>query len=49
MAKKNKEMALCPYAAIWGCPKCPVRKICPGKTTIGDQPLKPKVEQAQHK
>ena len=42
MSKKSKEMALCPYAAVWGCPKCPVKKICPGKTTIGDQPIKRK-------
>ncbi|EAS40715.1 MULTISPECIES: hypothetical protein [Photobacterium] len=42
MATKSKEMALCPYAAVWGCPKCPVKRICPGKTTIGDQPIKPK-------
>lgn len=42
MTKKNKVIALCPYAAIWGCRKCPVKRICPGKTTIGDQPITPK-------
>ena len=47
MTKKNKVIALCPYAAIWGCRKCPVKRICPGKTTIGDQPIKPKTEESK--
>ncbi|HIF9437078.1 TPA: hypothetical protein ACX6SL_001190 [Photobacterium damselae] len=38
MKNQNQKLAVCPYAAIWGCKKCPVKRVCPGKTTIGDQP-----------
>ncbi|WP_273859263.1 hypothetical protein [Photobacterium sp. GSS17] len=37
---RKKVLALCPYAALLSCRQCPVKRICPGKTTIGDQPLK---------
>lgn len=31
-------MTLCPIAIAVGCQKCPVFKICPVKTLIGDMP-----------
>lgn len=31
-------MTLCPIAVVAGCRKCPVFKVCPLKTVIGDQP-----------
>jgi hypothetical protein len=31
-------MTLCPIALAVGCQKCPVFKICPVKSLIGDQP-----------
>lgn len=31
-------MTLCPIAIAVGCQKCPVFKICPVKTLIGDVP-----------
>ncbi len=31
-------MTLCPIALTVGCQKCPVFKICPVKTLIGDAP-----------
>ncbi len=33
-------MTLCPYAMVAGCEKCPILKICPLKTVIGNQPKK---------
>ena len=30
-------MVICPIARIAGCKKCPVFKICPVTTTLGDQ------------
>ncbi len=29
-------MTLCPVALAVGCKKCPVFKICPAKSTLGD-------------
>ena len=29
-------MTLCPVALAVGCEKCPVVKVCPAKTLIGD-------------
>ena len=29
-------MTLCPVALAVGCKKCPVFKVCPAKTTLGD-------------
>jgi hypothetical protein len=29
-------MTLCPVALAIGCKKCPVFKVCPAKTTLGD-------------
>jgi len=31
-------MTLCPYALVAGCEKCPILKVCPLKTVIGNQP-----------
>lgn len=31
-------MTICPIAIAVGCKKCPVFKICPVKTLIGDAP-----------
>jgi len=31
-------MTLCPIAIAVGCQKCPIFKICPVKTIIGDAP-----------
>ncbi len=31
-------MTLCPIALAVGCKKCPVFKICPVKSLIGDSP-----------
>lgn len=35
-------MTLCPYALVLSCAKCPIVKVCPLKTVIGD--AKPKTE-----
>jgi len=29
-------MTLCPVALVAGCERCPLFKICPAKTIIGD-------------
>lgn len=29
-------MTLCPVALAVGCQKCPVFKVCPAKSTLGD-------------
>ena len=34
-------MTLCPVAIAVGCKSCPVFKICPAKSIIGDQPKSP--------
>ena len=34
-------MTLCPVALAVGCEKCPMFKICPLKTVIGDQKKEP--------
>ena len=31
-------MTVCPIAIVAGCSKCPVVKICPLKTILGDAP-----------
>jgi hypothetical protein len=31
-------MTVCPIAIAVGCQKCPVFKICPAKSILGDQP-----------
>lgn len=31
-------MTVCPIAVVAGCSKCPVVKICPLKTVLGDAP-----------
>jgi hypothetical protein len=30
-------MTLCPIAIVAGCKKCPAFKVCPLKTSLGDQ------------
>lgn len=39
-------MTLCPIALAVGCAKCPLFKVCPLKTVIGDQvkEIKPKTK-----
>ncbi|WP_197469960.1 MULTISPECIES: hypothetical protein [unclassified Oleiphilus] len=41
-------MTLCPIAMVSGCKSCPVFKVCPGKSIIGDskkeEPAKPEKE-----
>jgi hypothetical protein len=34
-------MTICPVALAVGCRKCPIFKICPAKSLIGDQPSSP--------
>ncbi len=34
-------MTICPVAVAVGCKKCPVFKICPAKSIIGDQKKDP--------
>jgi len=29
-------LTLCPYAMLMSCKKCPILKLCPVKTVIGD-------------
>jgi hypothetical protein len=29
-------MTLCPIAAVSGCKSCPIFKVCPAKSIIGD-------------
>jgi hypothetical protein len=31
-------MTVCPIAIAVGCAKCPAFKVCPLKSTLGDQP-----------
>ena len=33
-------MTLCPYALVLSCAKCPIVKVCPLKSVIGDAPKK---------
>ncbi len=33
-------MTLCPYALVLSCAKCPIVKVCPLKSVIGDSPKK---------
>ncbi len=33
-------MKVCPVAIAVGCAKCPVFKVCPLKSVLGDQPAK---------
>ncbi len=33
-------MTLCPYALVLSCAKCPIVKVCPLKTVIGDSAKK---------
>lgn len=39
-------MTICPIAIAVGCKKCPVFKICPVKTSLGDMPKAPEVKPA---
>ncbi|QIZ75985.1 hypothetical protein [Ferrimonas lipolytica] len=38
-AKKNDVPAVCPMAALKGCNRCPIYKVCLPKYVIGDEPL----------
>lgn len=33
-------MTVCPYALVLSCAKCPIVKVCPLKSVIGDAPKK---------
>ena len=35
--EKEPRMTLCPVAVAVGCKKCPLFKVCPAKTIIGNQ------------
>ena len=37
-------MTICPIAIAATCQKCPVVKVCPAKTILGDYPKDPKKE-----
>lgn len=39
-------MTICPIAIAIGCKKCPIFKICPVKTVIGDVPKASEVKPA---
>jgi len=39
-------MTICPIAIAVGCKKCPVFKICPVKTSLGDMPKASNVKPA---
>ncbi|GIX36575.1 MAG: hypothetical protein KatS3mg126_2354 [Lysobacteraceae bacterium] len=34
-------VTLCPMALTLGCKRCPVFRVCPLKSVIGDQPARP--------
>jgi hypothetical protein len=40
-------MTLCPVAIAVGCKKCPVFKVCPAKSTLGD--FRPADESSERK
>jgi hypothetical protein len=44
----NQEitMTLCPIAIVASCSKCPIVKVCPLKSTLGDTPRKPETKPA---
>ena len=44
-------MTICPIAIAVGCPKCPIFKICPVKSVIGNapKPEEPKAKPAAKK
>jgi hypothetical protein len=35
-SREDVSMTLCPVALAVGCEKCPIVKVCPAKTLIGD-------------
>ncbi len=39
-------MTICPIAIAVGCKKCPIFKICPVKSLIGDMPREAEVKPA---
>lgn len=39
-------MTICPIAIAVGCKKCPIFKICPVKSVIGDMPKASEVKPA---
>lgn len=40
-------MTLCPIALAVGCARCPIFKVCPVKSVIGDVPAAPPPPQAK--
>jgi len=40
-------MTICPIAIAASCQKCPVVKVCPAKTILGDYPKAEKSEKAE--
>lgn len=39
-------MTICPIAIAIGCKKCPIFKVCPVKSVIGDMPKAPEPKPA---
>ena len=39
-------MTICPIAIAIGCKKCPIFKVCPVKSIIGDMPKAPEPKPA---
>lgn len=37
IAIRGNPMVICPVAIAVGCKKCPIFKVCPAKSIIGDQ------------
>ena len=37
IVSKECPMVICPVAIAIGCKKCPIFKVCPAKSIIGDQ------------
>ncbi|SHI14375.1 hypothetical protein [Ferrimonas marina] len=37
--KRQSPPPVCPMAALRGCPRCPIYKVCLPKYVIGDTPL----------
>lgn len=37
--KSNEVTPLCPVAAIWSCKQCPIHRVCPAQTVLGDKPI----------
>jgi len=42
-------MALCPITIVSSCKSCPIFKVCPGKSIIGDHEKLPTEKEAEKK